>query len=286
MVSLIADPERYKPDYTTPAADLFIDINTNLLREDPALNFLSYVDGNPPGFPGWAPNWSSLDLSRNTFCEQKSNFAATGDTKSTRRLSDDRSSLTLSGIILDTVADTGHVFDPAKIIAISDQDERNEIYWTQSARCVAEGERIAKQIDPSSYDGSEGFEEAFWRTWICNTSLDGQLPPKAFGTCFKEFVAGSRGPPAREFDRTWARWRNARVFAMTENGSMGMIPAASARGDIVCTLMGARWPFVIRINEDENSHRLIGECYFHGMMDGEILRSPNLESKLQDIILS
>ena len=63
----------------------------------------------------------------------------------------------------------------------------------------------------------------------------------------------------------------SRVFCRIKNGCIGMVPETSVPGDIVCAIMGAKPPFVIRWKPD-GCYQLIGECCIHGMMNREILR--------------
>ena len=60
-----------------------------------------------------------------------------------------------------------------------------------------------------------------------------------------------------------------RRFGTTDKGYMGMFPAQTQERDIVALIYGARTPFVIR--PITNSYHFIGECYVHGIMDGEAM---------------
>ncbi|KAF2735902.1 hypothetical protein EJ04DRAFT_434201 [Polyplosphaeria fusca] len=59
-----------------------------------------------------------------------------------------------------------------------------------------------------------------------------------------------------------------RRFFLTKRGFMGLGPAATTLGDSVCVLFGGQVLYVLREN-DELTHEFIGECYVHGMMDGQ-----------------
>jgi hypothetical protein len=47
------------------------------------------------------------------------------------------------------------------------------------------------------------------------------------------------------------------------------LPKAQA-GDLICVLVGASTPFFVIEMEDEY-FRLVGECYIHGLIDGEAM---------------
>lgn len=96
-----------------------------------------------------------------------------------------------------------------------------------------------------------------------------------------------------------------RRFFVTENGRMGLAPLDSEPGDLVCLIVKSSVPFILRScrrgdidtssasyssplgqepesnNQPEDSFELVGECYCHGMMEGEELMPP----LLRDLIL-
>jgi hypothetical protein len=70
-----------------------------------------------------------------------------------------------------------------------------------------------------------------------------------------------------------------RRFAVTREGYLCLVPPGTEPGDMVCLILGAAVPFVLRLlnrskdnlsEGQHNSYVLVGECYVHGMMDGEI----------------
>jgi hypothetical protein len=48
---------------------------------------------------------------------------------------------------------------------------------------------------------------------------------------------------------------------------MGLAPINACEGDLICLLLSGKVPFLLRPNGDE--YELVGECYVHGLMDGE-----------------
>ena len=57
----------------------------------------------------------------------------------------------------------------------------------------------------------------------------------------------------------------------TENGYMGIGPAAIKEGDLVCVLLGGCVPYILRPTDTENMYKLVGESYVHGIMNGEVI---------------
>jgi hypothetical protein len=71
---------------------------------------------------------------------------------------------------------------------------------------------------------------------------------------------------------------NRRVFLTEGTGSgkekmLGLCPPATKERDIITVLFGCSVPVVLRMVsfEGERFYRLVGECYVHGMMDGEAI---------------
>jgi hypothetical protein len=69
---------------------------------------------------------------------------------------------------------------------------------------------------------------------------------------------------------------NRKFFVSRHSGWIGLAPMASRVGDEICILDGCTVPVVLRhcdaYSEDIYEHdffQLVGECYVHGMMDGE-----------------
>jgi len=71
---------------------------------------------------------------------------------------------------------------------------------------------------------------------------------------------------------------NDRQFAVTRRGYMAIVPLLARSGDSICLVLGTDVPFVLRkipIHQSKEKYgqkqcyNLVGECYVHGIMDGE-----------------
>ncbi|KAI1427834.1 putative heterokaryon incompatibility protein [Xylaria sp. FL1777] len=80
-----------------------------------------------------------------------------------------------------------------------------------------------------------------------------------------------------------------RMIAVTERGYIGIIPPYSKVGDAVFIINGTQVPFLLRRQADtedvdESGGRrwqLVGESYFHGMMDGEMMAEKHAEQTIE-----
>lgn len=72
------------------------------------------------------------------------------------------------------------------------------------------------------------------------------------------------------FERTMKKKILGRRLITTNKGYIGLAPMASKRRDIICVLFGCSTPVVLRPLE-EGGYRFMGECYVHGIMEGEAM---------------
>lgn len=88
---------------------------------------------------------------------------------------------------------------------------------------------------------------------------------------------------SEQFGQPEAEWESFysnvvdRQICITDSGYFGLIPWYSEEGDLVCCLAGGSVPYVLRQSDDGDDFKLIGECYIHGVMQGEALRGAQLE---------
>lgn len=68
-----------------------------------------------------------------------------------------------------------------------------------------------------------------------------------------------------------------RRICTTDSGYFGLVPSISREGDLLCCFAGGCLPYVIRQSNNGCDFKLVGECYIHGVMQGEALRGAKLE---------
>jgi hypothetical protein len=63
---------------------------------------------------------------------------------------------------------------------------------------------------------------------------------------------------------------------LTERGYLGLGHEGFQIGDVVCVFTGGEVPFLLRGSDTSRGEmfRLLSECYVHGVMDGEVIQSP------------
>jgi hypothetical protein len=60
-----------------------------------------------------------------------------------------------------------------------------------------------------------------------------------------------------------------RRYIITKKGYLDLGQGCADIGDKICVLFGGNTPYLLR--QDSGHHRMIGECYVHGIMQGEVI---------------
>ena len=72
-------------------------------------------------------------------------------------------------------------------------------------------------------------------------------------------------------------------LAILEDGSIGLVPGHCDTYDIAFVLLGCCMPLVFR-KADSGCYTLVGECYIHGVMEGEFMVHQN-SCLFEDIVI-
>ena len=152
---------------------------------------------------------------------------------------------------------------------------------------------IVPKMESISLSARDATVNSLCRTFGCNAFADRYSPPTSNFASFEvsrrylnRIIDRTRGtaleesrqivfyylPQARSVIR-------GRSFFTTNDGYIGLAPIATKPGDQVCILLGCQSPLVLRPCGD-GSHRVVGECYIDGFMDGAACLGP-LPSKWQ-----
>jgi hypothetical protein len=68
-------------------------------------------------------------------------------------------------------------------------------------------------------------------------------------------------------------WLSQRMYLL-------MVPITAVVGDSIWAIAGGQVLYILRpVSRETNQYRFIGECYAHGLMDGEILRRLQMEKQ-------
>lgn len=151
-------------------------------------------------------------------------------------------------------------------------------------------------------------EEAFMRTmmgdFVMEMLPEGDTPQRLLGfyrkTSPEELedykkhlraaISDGHQHQAHKFDREVMIHLASRRFFITQGGFLGIGPPQILQGDEVFVLFGGNVPYVLRSSNDAFDfafahgtkmlpyYTLIGDCYVHGVMDGEVIDDSTKES--------
>ncbi|KAF2113332.1 heterokaryon incompatibility protein-domain-containing protein [Lophiotrema nucula] len=270
-------------------------------------SLLSCVDHDAPLRPSWVPDWSSPRVteslgyatkSHNLYCAGLiKKFVENGEATHISpspghawfRLDNNLNTMTLRGKLVDTMASVG----PAAALTSLDIDipeENNSILVAYA--------NIANQYQ--TYPTGEAIYDAFWKTLVANKDASGNShAPQDYSEVLSLVLDSSTGKqpsllgqtysprrtkgfftlstlqsrkPALTLDDLRRAFRAAaqnRCFAVTGKNYFGLVPRGTRVGDRIFILNGGPVPFVVR--EAEGGFVLVGECYIHGIMRGELI---------------
>jgi hypothetical protein len=290
------------PDYNLSDAEIYIQLAAHSIVEQGPFKCLSlaYPSQSTIGesLPTWVPDWGAATLLK--CLSWNASFKTLTCSPPHIHLSNCQKHLTLGGLRLDTIRAVGRKQAwkdewPPKGTATPG--------YLEIPLLVNEFINEAKDIATEAFSPHGYPFEMFWRTLIFNTTHGGQstssqAPPeyaqsfKAYCEVVGHLLSGSNVHQATkslylkamDFDQAFSSYSNGRKFGITKGLRMGMFPNTVQQDDIIFAPMGANVPFVLREAKDRR-YKLVGECYLHGVMYGEVAEEPGWEKNIEEVTL-
>jgi Heterokaryon incompatibility protein (HET) len=249
------------------------------------------------GLPSWVPDWSHhtqipiLDKNYSSGTRYEPTF---------KIVKQPYTVLVLEGLQFDKVAHLGDAYEADAKLTMVELSSYTQKWYSAA-------ERVAKMHAKDPYHNGQSRTEAFFRTLVGDVlSYQGEEKPST-EECWSHYKAVTRSFVTSEFLRRVepllersvgehvlndpffrraqddqekaARFMhfggvasNYRRFCVTEEGRMAIVPPLTLPDDIICIIKGSRMPFVLRKSKKKDSLvcQLVGCCYVHGVMDGEL----------------
>jgi hypothetical protein len=278
-----------RPDYTKIVSEVYIDVVRYYLAQSrQKLDFLGYIVYDKDSqivespnlkflLPSWVPNFSaSLDiysipkiLWRAHIIEYPHAYRPLGDTLPRSFIKGNR--LCISGVFVDFLKDKASATVGRLTIPNWAAESRNK-YFT-----------------------GESWEDAHKRTIALDIVYDDNgKPVKRGGKIDFDVLRRPRGELSilgyqKQLDMSLVldRAYKLRCLGQSQNLYLVMVPTTAVVGDEIWALAGGQVFYVLRpVTQERTHYTFIGECYAHGLMDGEIVkRLQSGECRMQDISL-
>jgi hypothetical protein len=279
------------PNYRTTSRDVFEALSMQIIRITGSLQFLVVSSVRSKDFPSWIAYWGQkvdqtlwkLDIERN---KRYHVYSASKNQKSTaERL--EMSLLRLKGDAVDIVSAVGPIMES--------EDQVDQAYMTCEQIMAMAGLQGDQR---QAYSGGGMWINAYWRT-LCADSMGGSTGTgtpwraededenkyelwravKQDGKNYHSLSTTEKADLQVFHESVVSATRYRRVF-VTESGLLGIGPSDTQIGDCVFVLLGSNVPVVLRKTPSLNEHpavtissqpmlRLVGDCFVHGIMDGE-----------------
>ncbi|TDZ33045.1 Heterokaryon incompatibility protein 6, OR allele [Colletotrichum spinosum] len=290
----------HAPGYQLSIEDNYCHLFFSLLEEANGLYPLSLISEMPedrnPNLPSWVPDFqlhSTVDsdhlasLSKGIHPYNASLFK---DDEFHVRRDSSRGGRTISveGIDFDAVRTSG-----CKAPGWQPTDKTSGSDWARLMQQTLRDWRaiVNSTVDAgaATYTTGESRLCAFWRTVLVDLKQGDEDHASALGArrrddadkaVFSELESEDGwGKLLSKWERScMPEFRQLRLieqlnrrFFVTEKGFFGLGPPSMVVGDRVCILRSGVVPYVLR-RRDGGRWKYVGECYVHGIMDGEVVQ--------------
>lgn len=237
LASDIPNDAEFGPDYSSSVAQVYQELVRFVVMKDQNLDILRACQTSRPEhkLPSWVPDWS---MAGSIQCLQSFSSTypgrASGNSTAVTQFLEGSSILVVEGICADVIVKTESGTTPPTPVNAGIERMTEKI--------------IEKCLDIADKHGPE---------------IRAMLGIK------------QDGPPVpvdavRHMDDTFSLNPQPISFFSTRSGLHGTTQASPIEGDLVCVLLGASVPFILRPNNDH--YRLIGETKVAALMFGRIMR--------------
>ena len=281
MLGMLGEQPDFKVvvDYTMSDEEVYTNIARLLLLKC-SYRLLTYA-GLPrdSNLPSWAPDWRT-DFQQP--CIENHFFKPGGHLPVTWPIVKDDKTLSIACVVVDIITHIGCEWEPTGY--------ETKFNWTHATPFFREIQHLIETTEPpaASTITKGKWSEGVWRIpiadqYINDIGLRIRAPPAA-ARGWTLTMQGQR--TSEERDKEWqesginarnyyqiamGRVRAKRVM-QTEKGFVGLAPRSAKLGDIVVIVPGASGPLIMRPGiGDLSLHRIVGEAYVHGVMDGEFV---------------
>lgn len=264
----------FNPDYLAPVSMVFAGAVRSYIQHARDLHVLSSCclskQASDLSLPSWVPDWTrAFDMSYlggYSPNDTDYNFRASGDSSAIASFSDDLRTLTVSGLVIDTVT--------YNRLQKTDQDfdyQDDESSGQNCPRCSWDIHKIVAELEGTAKGGVRSSRRASVRKAVFQTLIVDRDPVRGRRRQRLKLTEqnGQTWPePLEDYLAHVRLWTQERSLIASARGYIGLAPSSTLPGDKICVLYGFHAPVILRPSADR-SHLLVGDAYVHELMDGE-----------------
>lgn len=249
------------------------------------------LSSQPARFPSWIPNWTAPALCSSLYSlsHRGARWAASAEPRPKFRCDVSSDELEIQGRLVDRITAVSRAccirrqLGPYLAEVASFVHGDPNLAWKLPIAGGATLPRSQSAGSPPGIDTRASYEAL--RAFLAAGGA-ADAPPTQRG-------ASTTSPQDRVLGQHWARAQNylaalRETFigwrcVATQTGLCGVAPGGVLVGDVVTVLDGGAVPFILRKGSRRgDSFRLVGECYVHGLMDGEAARMASLNGSEEE----
>jgi heterokaryon incompatibility protein (HET) len=267
-----------KADYNVTQEELYRHVMDIILLKDQNLNVLHRAgfDG-PSEMASWIVRWDNK-LPQGITYPNNHSWTAAGDKTLSHSINKEKSSLKLSGFVLDSIQSVVPVSHDIATGKSRKSDEKPITdLWSDVLReigTVREGQdpltACAMVFTAGMDKRRERVDETRNRADFAAYLRDLLGDKKIENINFKEAMTASLG---KGDDFRWAaglgQYGGERCFFRTSSGFLGYTRRVPQPEDLLCILFGGSYPFILRPNNE--GYLLIDYAWVYGVMEGEMM---------------
>ena len=233
--------------------------------------------------PSWAPEWDSKWRTPPLqFFAVYHGYYASGTGHQSVALDIKDRILHVTGFLVSAIEHRGEILKPIaeKAGKMGNFNFIDEMKAASRFDVLFSWWRLSLRNSKSDIDEKSTLE-AFWRTVSCNRTAMFDLPTEELGATAERLMHHGSGrkllssitdnDPVAPLLRTMVTGAKQRRYCIARDGHSLMAPPFARVGDKVCVLVGCDFPVVLRKIKDH--YVFIGECYVHGIMNGEAMEA-------------
>ena len=283
LLALSSDtnPLPFAPTYEIDVDHLYEEFTAHVIRQNESLEIFDNCFFQPglKKCPSWVPDWRYSENFTIPINLEEDSFNAAGESRWDTSTNIVNHSLGVDAICLDRLQNLTSPGPTPNAFGLTNFESHEVLLkWQQNI--------IRETTEMTSlsllYKSELERWHAWWRTFIGERKNEVERAAPDYERCvvsYKEVLNGmsnhdldTQNLRHREFQEVCSsvgQMENNRRFCLTLEGRIGWVPLAARTGDIVSLMRGSPVPVIIRPYQQGDSYLMIGQCYIHGIMDGE-----------------